>query len=173
MIPMKTKILSAIVVLLTGGIVAQAQSNPPAKKEGTRTAKSAASAVPASDVAAIRAESRAYVTYSLARDWPNWGKLFKDDAIIQPAHATLQTGLAEIGASLKTIPLRRDWRVDPLEIGGHGDFAYVRGEWSHVLTPANQPEQPEAGKYIQIWRKQSDGSWKFVRDIWNWDLPVK
>jgi ketosteroid isomerase-like protein len=31
---------------------------------------------------------------------------------------------------------------------------------------------PDSGKYIEIWRKQSDGTWKLVRDIFNSDLPL-
>jgi ketosteroid isomerase-like protein len=31
----------------------------------------------------------------------------------------------------------------------------------------------ERGKYLSVWKKQSDGSWKCVADTWNSDLPAK
>jgi hypothetical protein len=30
----------------------------------------------------------------------------------------------------------------------------------------------EQGKFLQIYRKQSDGSWKMTREIYNSDLPL-
>jgi creatinine amidohydrolase len=42
------------------------------------------------------------------------------------------------------------------------------------LSPAGEPDQPDAGKYIQEWRRQSDGTWKLRRKILRSDsLPVR
>jgi ketosteroid isomerase-like protein len=30
----------------------------------------------------------------------------------------------------------------------------------------------EAGKYITIYQRQADGSWKMARDIWNSDAAI-
>jgi len=30
----------------------------------------------------------------------------------------------------------------------------------------------ERGKYLTIWHKQADGTWKVVRDMFNSDLPL-
>jgi ketosteroid isomerase-like protein len=30
----------------------------------------------------------------------------------------------------------------------------------------------DRGKYTEVWKKQADGKWKAVADIWNSDLPV-
>lgn len=67
------------------------------------------------------------------------------------------------------------WRNEPLrdavEVDGRGDLAYVRGRYSMVMALPSQPELSESGKYIEIWRKQPDGSWKLFRDIFNADAP--
>ena len=42
-----------------------------------------------------------------------------------------------------------------------------------VMTlPGVEGPIPDHGKYIEIWRRQSDGSWKVALDIFNSDLPL-
>lgn len=42
----------------------------------------------------------------------------------------------------------------------------------NVIAVPDQPEQPDSGKYIEIRRKQSDGTWKIFRDIVNSEGPA-
>jgi ketosteroid isomerase-like protein len=53
------------------------------------------------------------------------------------------------------------------------DWAFERGTYDISLTPkaGGEPMQ-DAGKYITIYRRQSDGSWAMSRDIWNSSNPV-
>ena len=64
-----------------------------------------------------------------------------------------------------------DLRLEPVEIIGRDDLAYVWGRYSFVMLPPNAPALPDSGKYIEIWRKQPDGSWKLFRDTFNSDAP--
>ena len=60
--------------------------------------------------------------------------------------------------------------VGVAEIEGRGDLAYVRGTYTMTLHPDGAPEPVEdAGKYLEIRRKQSDGSWLYVADMFNSD----
>lgn len=47
-----------------------------------------------------------------------------------------------------------------------GDFGYT---WGRYVFTAHAPEGDtvDHGKYVSIWRKEADGSWKFVADIGN------
>ncbi|MDO8539977.1 MAG: DUF4440 domain-containing protein [Opitutaceae bacterium] len=168
---MNTKSLLTVVVLLTSGIVAQAQSNPPAKKEGTRTAKSAAGSVPASDIAAIRAASRALVSHALARDWSSFAQLFTDDAIMMAPNEPARVGRKNIEAQSHSNAVLKECTNEPIEFDGRGDLVFARGRYAVVVTAPNQPDVRDSGKFFQLWRKQSDGSWKLFRDNWNSDLP--
>jgi ketosteroid isomerase-like protein len=38
-------------------------------------------------------------------------------------------------------------------------------------SPSGKPLR-DRGKYVTVWRKQADGSWRVVRDVFNSDLPV-
>ena len=59
-----------------------------------------------------------------------------------------------------------------MEIQGQGDMAYDRGTYSMAVTPAGAAPIEDHGKYLTIWRKQADGSWKVARAIFNSDLPL-
>jgi ketosteroid isomerase-like protein len=58
-------------------------------------------------------------------------------------------------------------RVDIGEVQEGQDWAYDVGKFT-ASAPAG--DVLNAGKYIVIW-KQSTGSWKIHRDIFNWDIP--
>ncbi|MDO8545330.1 MAG: DUF4440 domain-containing protein [Opitutaceae bacterium] len=132
-----------------------------------------ASALTAADEAAIRAGSKTYEQAGNQRDWPTLLTVFTDDIVFMPPNAPEVIGRKAVEAMLKTYPAFKNLRLEPQEISGAGNLAYVRGRYSMVMTPSNQPEQPDAGKYIEIWRKQSDGKWKYARGIFNSDLPLQ
>ncbi len=53
---------------------------------------------------------------------------------------------------------------------GRGDLAYLVGTYRMTLTPkkAGAKALPtEEGKYLEVVKKQADGSWKIVYDMWS------
>jgi ketosteroid isomerase-like protein len=38
-------------------------------------------------------------------------------------------------------------------------------------VPGGEP-QKDSGKFIEVWRRQGDGSWKIADDIFNSSLPA-
>jgi len=51
-----------------------------------------------------------------------------------------------------------------------GDLAYEVGKFGISLTVPGIPHPvADSGKYMTIWRKQSDGSYKVKAEIWNTD----
>ena len=141
------------------------------REPGART--SGAGTLGAREKDAIVGAWKGLAAAGMARDWAKLATFYTEDAIGLPPHQKSGNGRAEIVKSWITFPAYKDWQTTPLEVGGEGEFAYVRGEWSVVVTPPNQPEQPDAGNYLQFWRKQPDGSWKLFRDIWNSSLPAQ
>ena len=53
-----------------------------------------------------------------------------------------------------------------------GDLAVETGTFEWTLQPKSGPEIKDKGKYLIVWKRQTDGSWKIVRDITNTDLPA-
>ena len=128
-------------------------------------------ALPAQDVAAIRAASAASAA-AAGKDMAAWFAILADDVVLLPANAPAIAGRAAAEKYFRGFPPFKDLRVEPIEIEGRGDLAYVRGRYSIVVTPPGAPEQRDSGKYLEIWRKQADGTWKMTRDISTSDLPA-
>jgi uncharacterized protein (TIGR02246 family) len=60
--------------------------------------------------------------------------------------------------------------TEELEIAGAWAFAW--GTYKIALTPKDgAPSVQDHGKYLAIFRRQPDGSWKFARDTFNSDNP--
>ncbi len=54
-----------------------------------------------------------------------------------------------------------------------GDWAFTRGTFHGTFQPkTGGAVMSDVTKYILIWQRQSDGSWKIARDIWNSNNPV-
>lgn len=61
-------------------------------------------------------------------------------------------------------------QYDSQEIVVSGDWAFDRGTYKHKLTPRQGgPAMEETGKYLWLFRRDPDGSWKQARVIWNSD----
>ena len=56
------------------------------------------------------------------------------------------------------------WTPGKAEVSGAGDIGYTTG--TYQISPAGGGEK---GKYVTVWKKQSDGTWKVAEDIFNAD----
>ncbi len=56
--------------------------------------------------------------------------------------------------------------IESVEIAGEGDLAY---QWATYSMEGG--EQSDAGKFVEIYKRQSDGSWKIRLTIFNSDNP--
>jgi ketosteroid isomerase-like protein len=63
---------------------------------------------------------------------------------------------------------------DKVEVAKSGDLAYVQGHYTLTSTdPKTKKTVTEKGKYVTVYKKQADGSWKAVQDINNEDETPK
>ncbi len=59
-----------------------------------------------------------------------------------------------------------------IEIDGAGEVAYVRGSYSIRLS--SRAKLPfDKGKYLEVWRKQADESWKVIRHIYSSEIASR
>ncbi len=59
-------------------------------------------------------------------------------------------------------------------VEGRGDLAYAVGAYRATMTPKKAGAKPlptEEGKYLEVLKKQADGSWKIVYDMWSANAP--
>lgn len=64
------------------------------------------------------------------------------------------------------------WEPVEVEVARSGDIGYVRGVYESTVNDSKGNPRSDKGKYIEIWKKQADGSWKVALEIFNSDsLP--
>lgn len=140
----------------------------------TDSAAAAALVDPAAVRQAVEA-ANATATAALNKgDVEAWLTAYAPDAIVmlpnQPAwrgHEGIRTGaqgmLSEVTLSGVT------FTSEDLQVAE--DFAFETGRYEMTMTPKKGKATVDRGKYITVWQRQADGSWKIIRDISNSDLP--
>ena len=127
-------------------------------------------ALTAADEAALRAASDSFVARALRADWAANVALFAPDGAMQPPNEPAVTGHDAILAWMKAYPPITAFTTGIDEIGGAGDVAYVRGHYAIlVMPPGAKAAIADTGKYLSIHKRQADGSWLFVHDMFNSD----
>jgi ketosteroid isomerase-like protein len=87
------------------------------------------------------------------------------------------TGRDAIGKATKDVLTDPNWSLAlppvQVEVSRSGDLGYVRG--TYVLTatdPQSKKVATERGRFVTIFRKEADGSWKAVQEISNAEAPA-
>jgi ketosteroid isomerase-like protein len=108
-----------------------------------------------------------------SKDWDRYCEVFyAADATFFPPHMEPVVGRPAIADFIKeAFPgiTSVDFRTVSLE--GCGDLAYVQGTYHLELTTPDGPVA-DHGKFLEIWKRQADGSWKNSLDIFNSTLPA-
>lgn len=125
------------------------------------------------DKSAVRANDQKFVQGVLAKNWTAVAAMYTANASFMPPNGPEVTGPAMIQAWMEAFPPVSAFTLEPLEIDGVGDLAYVRGTYTMSFTPPGAPGPiQDRGKYLVIERKQADGSWLITADIFNSDVPL-
>ncbi|MGH9719481.1 MAG: YybH family protein [Bryobacteraceae bacterium] len=154
-------------VVILGVIVLAACANAPAPDA---SADRAAIAAASADFAA--AENAGSVAQILRH--------FADDLIIMGPNEPALAGAEPIAQAMQRFHDAFAVQVaySREEIVAVGDWGFDRGTYRYTLTPkvggAPLTKMPltESGKYLWLYRRASDGSWKQSRVMWNSSDPV-
>ena len=101
------------------------------------------------------------------RGLEGWMSFFAEDASIFPEGRPIITGIEKIRAYYEETgfdPRSLSWKPVKAEISSSGDMGYTIGYWEIRTEGA---AASASGKYVTVWKKQLDGSWKVVADIGN------
>ena len=124
------------------------------------------------DRAAIEATSQAFLTAARAADWTAVAATYTEDAVLMPPNAPAVAGRSAIQAFFESLPPVTQFDLTSLEIEGRDDLAYVRGTYEMTMSGAGGLPVVDSGKYLEIRRRQADGSWLLHRDVFNSDLAL-
>lgn len=126
---------------------------------------------PPLDQASTRAElmeaDRAFAVETAERGIDGWVETFAEDGAMFPAGGPVVRGRAAIRKLMS--PAFEDeafslvW--EPTEADVSGELGYTIGRSERTATGPDGTLTTSIGKYITIWKKQPDGTWKVVADI--------
>jgi uncharacterized protein (TIGR02246 family) len=123
--------------------------------------------------AAIRAASAAWSQASAAKDVEKAVSFYADDAVQMSPKGPAVRGKENIRkgwAGMLAMPgPGLSFQTTSVEVARSGDLAYETGSYDFATTDKNGKTNDEKGKYVVIWKKQADGSWKAAVDMDNTD----
>ena len=143
-------------------------------------AMAAAPAMATPDPAAVRqsidAANRAAMDGANKGDFASMLANYEAQALLMMPGAPAWKGSADIEKNLKAMVAETDVKdmvgiTDDVVVSG--DYAIETGHGSWKMGPKGKKLTEDKFKYVTVWHKQADGSWKIVRDINNSDLPPK
>jgi ketosteroid isomerase-like protein len=108
------------------------------------------------------------------KDFEKIVSFYSDDAVVMPPNApraTTKEAIRTIWKDLLT-DASISWKTKEVEVAQSGDLAYSSGTYEVTLNDPTGTPVKDRGKYLEVWKKQADGTWKCVMDMWNSDLRV-
>ena len=94
-----------------------------------------------------------------------------DDAKVYPVGLPVVEGkqaIREFVTSSLSLPgFRIQWEPLEVVVAPTGDMGYTTGRNQMTMPDAAGNLQTEHGRYVTIWRRDSDGTWRCVIDMWN------
>jgi ketosteroid isomerase-like protein len=126
--------------------------------------------LPPDDIAAIRNLNEEFLRCFLLRDFDGVRQKYAEDAVLMPPHCPACHGRDAAAKWMVDFPRATHFKFKYNDIDGRGDLAYVRGTYFITIHPEGAPEPVEdVGKFLEICRKQPDGSWLLAVDTFNSD----
>jgi ketosteroid isomerase-like protein len=141
--------------------------NPPPAPPDTRDA----------DAQAIRDGEAAWVKDWSSKDVDKIASHYSSDAALYVANMPAMNGQSAIKDGLKGMigdpNLSLVFTNSNVEVAKSSDVAYSRGTYTMTYSdPKTKKKLVEKGKYVTVYNKEPDGTWKAVADINNADAPA-
>jgi ketosteroid isomerase-like protein len=144
-------LLSALFVLgLGASAIAQATKADPVRAAIEKQNAAFSAAFARGDVAAVAAA-------------------YTEDAIAFPPDADMVRGRAAIQALWQSLrdAGAKSVALTTVDVHSSGGLAAETGTAVLKIQPSGGAAQSQSVKYVVVWKRQADGSWKIFRDIWN------
>jgi uncharacterized protein (TIGR02246 family) len=155
----KGRLSLILAVLVSALCLVACASDPPAAKSG--------------DEAAIKAVFDKYVSTLVSKDADGWMALWDEGGVQLPPNESMHVGKAAISEAnydgIKLNPAKMEMFINTQEVIVFGDgYAVARGVYGWKMTPPDGGAGMDYdGKFMTIFKKQADGSWKIFRDCFN------
>lgn len=101
-------------------------------------------------------------------DAAGFAALFADDGALLGAGGEIIAGrknIEEAMAGVMKSARLTGGTITTVDVFSMGDLAYETGKYSFTVERAATAPRTVTGRYVEIWKRQPDGSWKMYRDI--------
>jgi ketosteroid isomerase-like protein len=130
----------------------------------------------AADEAAIRQSDIAWSKVAEAKQLDAHNTYFLEDAVVLAPNEAMTAGKGAIrkmvGDMFATPGFAVKWQPTKVEAARSGDIGYSLGTYELSMNDPKGRPMADRGKYVTVWKKQADGSWKVAVDMFNSDLPI-
>ena len=121
------------------------------------------------DVAAIRGAEKALADAFEAADPSAWVDCYTEDAIfVGPGVPTIEGRDALLSVAPSVVISSMEIVADSTI--GAGDFAATQGRATWVNGPKGSDGPRVRRRFLMVWRRGADGSWRIARELLNEDL---
>jgi ketosteroid isomerase-like protein len=135
----------------------------------------AACAAPAVDMdaerASLRAAAEAYQAAASGKDAQAVVAMYDASALMIPPGAELVEGLDAVRGYrfgfIETPGVSLDFQLIHVEVAASGDIGWSFAVGDITIDRGDEPPGRDVVRDFHTWRKQPDGSWKVVVDMWN------
>jgi ketosteroid isomerase-like protein len=107
------------------------------------------------------------------RDVDAVAAFYADDAIAYPPNEPMAKGKAAAkkvwGAYFSEPSFKISWKTEHAEVAASGDIGFTSGTYQDSYNGPDGATVHEKGKFLCVWKKQADGTWKAIHDMWNSD----
>ena len=129
------------------------------------------------DVKAIKQTEAAWAKAAGSKDLDQWLAYYSDDGSVLLPNAPAITGKDNLRAALQPMVADPNFALSfqstRVDVARSGELGYSQGTYSMTLSdPKTSQPVTDRGKYVTVFKKQADGSWKAVEDMISSDMPA-
>ena len=165
-----SSVLLCLIVLGAGSACTPKADKDPVARESVPS-------LSAADQAGIRSADSAFMAAANAGDADKIAEVYAEDGSVLAPNLPPQKGRDAVrafwGGFLDAYTVRFELASDTIE--GRGDLAYNQGRYRYTAVPKAKgvPGVADEGKFLEILKKQPDGSWKYVVDMYSSNLTLQ
>lgn len=129
---------------------------------------------PAQALADLREADGQYLAAVNAKDAEAMLAFYAADAVMLAPNMPAATGhdaIRTLASEMFSTP-GMTVNVTAVSVDAGADIGYSRATAAVTVTGPDGMPMAESGPDVHVWKKQADGTWKIVIDIWNSDMPL-
>jgi ketosteroid isomerase-like protein len=124
----------------------------------------------------IRAADQQWLRVFAAKDLEKSAGFCTVDGSVLAPNAPIATGheaIKQLFSGFFALPdLKISWKPTRIQVARSGELGYSSGAYQMNFNDPSGKPISDRGKYVTVWKKQTDGSWKVLLDIFNTDLQA-